>query len=162
MYSAPYGMGQFWKTWLNIRHFYTNYNFYWLLGKIPPSWIRNKSNFWKKLLFGEVIRERNILPLRTQYILPDTMVRCTYIWRHQKFYVHVIICVGLLCRSLLLRIQPNTGQTPGTTDKTERRKIWISMKGGPFCPFTLWRLSIVVYRVRHVQASLKWAYAQNK
>ena len=27
-----------------------------------------------------------------------------------------------LCRSLVLKIKPNTGQTLGTTDKTERRK----------------------------------------
>ena len=40
-YSAPYGVGHFWKTNLNLRHFYKNLTFYWLFGKISPSWIRN-------------------------------------------------------------------------------------------------------------------------
>ena len=49
-----------------------------------------------------------------------------------------------LRRSLLLKIKPNTGQMLGTTDKIERRKIWPSLKGGPFWLMILWRLYILV------------------
>ena len=36
---------------------------------------------------------------------------------------------GFLCIYLVLKIKPNTGQTLGTTDKKERRKIWLSLRG---------------------------------
>ena len=35
-----------------------------------------------------------------------------------------------LRRSLVLKIKPNTGQTPGTTDKRERRKNMAKSEGG--------------------------------
>ena len=49
-----------------------------------------------------------------------------------------------LRRSLVLKIKPNIGQTLGNSDKIERRKIWLSLKGGPFWLLRLWRLSILV------------------
>ena len=88
-------------------------SFYWLFGNISPSWIRNNSKFWKKS--GEVMRERNIWPLRTQYILT---------WQNGHIYVNMMSSKGIrtrhhirmfLCRSLVLKIHQNTGQTLGTT-----------------------------------------------
>ena len=130
MYSAPYGMRHLSKTVLNIIHFYTNPNFYWLFENILPSWIRNKSNFWKIVLFGEVMWERNISPLRTQDI---------FTWRYGQMYVNMTSAKLARTRhhirrfprrSLVLKIKPNIGQTIGTTDKRERRKN-IAMSEGP-------------------------------
>ena len=36
---------------------------------------------------------------------------------------------GFLRRSMVLKIKPNTGQTPGTTDKRERRKNMAKSEG---------------------------------
>ena len=40
-------------------------------------------------------------------------------------------------RYLLLKVKPNTGQTLGTTDTRKRRKMRLSLKGGPFLPLRL-------------------------
>ena len=42
-----------------------------------------------------------------------------------------------ICKSQLLKIKPNTGQMPGTTDDRERIKTRLSLKGGPFLPLRL-------------------------
>ena len=100
--------------------------FYWLFGKIWPSWIRNKSNFWKKI--GEVMKERNNRPLKIQYMA---------IWHDGTFDVNMTSLKVVrtrhrtrmfLRRSRVLKIKPNTGQTLGTKDKIERRKIWLSLR----------------------------------
>ena len=36
---------------------------------------------------------------------------------------------GFIGRYLVLKIKPNIGQTLGTTDKSEIRKIWLSLRG---------------------------------
>ena len=41
-----------------FRIFTQLHTFYWLFGKIWPRWIRNRSYFWKKAFFGEVVTER--------------------------------------------------------------------------------------------------------
>ena len=77
--------------------------------------MRNTSKFKKIVLFGEVTWERNICPLRTQYI---------FTWRNGQVYVNITSSNGIrtshhICRflhiSLILKIKLNTGQTPGTT-----------------------------------------------
>ena len=97
-------------------------NFYWLFGKIRPSWIRNKSYFWKKVFFGEVVMERKNRILRIQYIatwcdgtfdVNMTSLEVVHTRHHIRRF---------LCRSLVLKIKPNTGQTLGNLDKIERRK----------------------------------------
>ena len=124
--------------------------FYWLFGKIRPSPIRNKSNFRKKVFFDEVMTERKNWILRIQYMAT---------WHDGTFDVKMMSSEFVrtrhrICRflriSLVLKINPNTGHTLGTTDKIERRKKWISLKGVPFWLLRLWRLSIVVQRSHYV------------
>ena len=95
---------------------------YWLFGKIWPIWIRNKSYFWKKVFFGDVMTEWKTRILRIQYMAT---------WHDGTFDVNIrssdVVCTRhhirrFLRRSLVLKIKPNTGQTPGTTEKIERRK----------------------------------------
>ena len=44
--------------------------------------------------------------------------------------IHTRHCMRrFLCRSLVLKIKPNTGQTLGTTDKRERRKNMAKSEG---------------------------------
>ena len=118
--------------------------FYWLFGMIWPSWIGNKSNFWKEKKFGEVMTERKNRILRIQYMAT---------WHDGAFDVNMTSLEVVrtrhhirwfLRRFLGLKIKPSKGQTLGTTDMIERKKIWISLKGGPFWLLRLWRLSIVV------------------
>ena len=61
-------------------------------------------------------------------------------WQNNQMYENMTSSKGVRTRnhihmflriSLVLKIYPNTGQTPGTTAKG-RRKIWLSLKGGPF------------------------------
>ena len=102
---------------------------YWLFGKIWPIWIRNKSYFWKKVFFGEVMTERKTRILRIQYMA--TWCDGTIDVNMTSFEV-VCTCHRIrrfLRRSLVLKINPNTGQTPGTTDKIERRKIMAKSEG---------------------------------
>ena len=116
--------------------------FYWLFGKIWPIWIRNKSYFWKKMV--KLWRKEKNWILRIQHMAT---------WHDGTFDVNMTSSEVVrtrhhirrfLRRYLVLKIKPNTGQTLGTTDKIERRKIWWSLKWGPFWILRLWRLSIVV------------------
>ena len=96
--------------------------FYWLFGKIWPSWIRNKSYFWKKV-------ERKNWILRIQYMATwhdgtiDVNMTSLEVMRTRH---HIR---RFLRRSLVLEIKPNTGQTLGTTDKIERRKNMAKSEG---------------------------------
>ena len=103
--------------------------FYWLFGKIWPSRIRNKSYFWKKVFFGEVMTERKNRILRIQYMAT---------WHDGTFDVNMtsseVVCTRrhicrFLRRSLVLKIKPSTCQTLGTTDKIERRKNMVKSEG---------------------------------
>ena len=67
-YSALYSMGHFWKTNLNLRYFYTNPKFLLALWKYLTELNQKQVELFKKVHFGEVMREINICPLRTQYI----------------------------------------------------------------------------------------------
>ena len=97
--------------------------FYWLFGKIWPSWIRNKSYFWKKVFFGEVMTERKNRILRIQYMATwcdgtfDVNMTSSEVVRTRH---HIR---RFLRRSLVLKIKLNTGQTFGNSDenKTEHR-----------------------------------------
>ena len=106
-------MGHLSKTELNLTYFYTTQKHYWLFGKISSSWIRNNSKFFLSD-FGEVMWEINVWPLRTQYI---------FTLRNGHMYVNMAssksVCTHhnirrFLRRSLILKIYPNPGQTPGT------------------------------------------------
>ena len=83
----------------------------------------------EKLFLGEVMRERNNWPLRIQYMAT---------WHDGTFDVNMtsseVVCSRhhisrFLCRSLVMKIKPNIGQTLGTMDKRERIKIWLSLRG---------------------------------
>ena len=84
--------------------------------------IKKQVELLEKSIFGEVLRERNNWPLRTQYMAT---------WHDGTFDVNMTssevvhrrhhIC-GFLLRSLVLKIKRNTSQTLRTTDKKERRK----------------------------------------
>ena len=132
--------------------------FYWLFWKIWPSWIRNKSNFWKEKKIGEVMTERKTWILRIQYMAtwhdgtfdvnmtPSEVVRTRHHIRR------------FLRRFLVLKIKPNTGQTLGTTDKREvlfdywdfedflllYREAIMWDESNPFCSYTLEKHEITV------------------
>ena len=102
--------------------------FYRLFGKIWPSWIRNKSYFWKKVFFGEVMTERENRILRIQYMATwcdgtfDVNMTSSKVVRTRH---NIRRC---LRRSLVLKIKPNTGQMLGNSDKIERRKNMASLR----------------------------------
>ena len=108
-------------------HSYTNTNCILALWKDLTKLFQKQVELLKIYIFGEVMIEVINWPLRNQYmatwhdgdfdvIMTSLEVVCT----------HYHIC-GFLRRYLLLKIKPNTGQTLGTTDKRERRKIWLSL-----------------------------------
>ena len=68
MYSAPYGMGHSSNTELNMTHFYTNPNFLLALWIDLAEMFQEQLEVLKKSTFGEVMWQRNIWPLMTQYI----------------------------------------------------------------------------------------------
>ena len=61
-------MAHFSNTELNIVHFYTNPNFLLDIWKDLIELFQKQLEVLKKILFGEVMWERNIWPLRNQYI----------------------------------------------------------------------------------------------
>ena len=81
-----------------------------------------------KKTFSEVIQERNIWPLRTQYI---------FTWQNEKIYVNMMSSKSVrtchhirmfLCRSMVLKIHSNIGQTPVKT--VDRKKKSMAKFGG--------------------------------
>ena len=77
----------------------------------------------KRVLFGEVMQEGNIWPLRNQYI---------FTWKYGQMYVHMTSSKVVrtphhirrfIRRDLLLKMKLNTGQTPGTTSKGKKTNM---------------------------------------
>ena len=68
------------NTELNLTHFYTTLDFYWIFVKILPIWIRKNVEVLKNI--GEVMGEKIIWALRTQY-----MATWIYGQKHQKYDV---------------------------------------------------------------------------
>ena len=69
--------------------------FYCLFGKTGPSCFRNKLNFWKKVFLVKLWEKEIIGPWGPNIWLTDRMGLFTWIWRHQRSCIHVIIYVGL-------------------------------------------------------------------
>ena len=114
---------------LFFSHFYTNTHFLLALWKYLTELFQEQVELLIKVLFGEVMREINNWPLRTQYVA---------IWQNGTFDLNMTPSEVVRTRhhirrflriSLVLKIKPNIGQTPGTTEKIERRKIWLSLRG---------------------------------
>ena len=80
------------------------------------------SRTFQKVFFGEVMTEINNWPRRTKYM--DTLQDDTFdVNMTSSKFVRIRHHIRrFLRRYLVLKIKPNTGQTPGTTDKIERRK----------------------------------------
>ena len=111
-YSAPYGMGHLSKTELNLMHFYTNPKFLLALWKDLADLNLEKLKFWKKLPFGEVMWERNIW--NGQMYVNMTSSKGVRTCHHMRRFLR---------RSLILKVHPNTGQTPGTAAEGEKTNI---------------------------------------
>ena len=130
-YSAPYCMRHFSKIELNLTHFYTNLNLLLAL------WTDLYELFQKQL---EVLKNDFLVKLCRKEIFgawgpnisfPEGMGRCTYIWCHQKSYIHIIRYVGFYVYWWYWKYTQTYArqQAPRTTGG---RKIWLSLKGGPF------------------------------
>ena len=101
--------------------------FYWLFGNIWPSWIRNKSYFWKKTLVK--LWRKKIQIFRIQYMATwcdgifDVNMTSSKVVRTRH---HIR---RFLRRSMGLKIKLNTGQTFDISDKIERRKNMTKSEG---------------------------------
>ena len=116
-------MGHFSKTELNPTHFDTNLNCLLVLWKGLVDFFQKQLEVLKKVLYGEVVRERNVWPLMTQYI---------FTWWNRQMCVNMtsskVVCTRhhirmFLRRSLVMKINPNTGQTPGTMAKGNKKDM---------------------------------------
>ena len=123
-------IGHFSKTELNLTHFHTNPNFLLALWKDLAELLQKQTEVLKKSIFGELMRERNNISL------PYNMVRCTYIWRHYKTYVHGIICVGFYVDPWYWKYIRSHARRQAPRPRGGR-KIWSSLKGPHFW---LWSL----------------------
>ena len=56
------------QTKLTLTHFYININYLLALRKYPIELFQKQVELLIKVFFGEVMRERNNWPLRTQYM----------------------------------------------------------------------------------------------
>ena len=68
MYNAPCATGHISKIELNLTHFNTNPNFLLHDWKDLTNLNLKQLEVFKKALYGDVMWERNTLPLRNQYI----------------------------------------------------------------------------------------------
>ena len=68
VYSEPYGMGHLSNTELNLTCFYRNPDFLLALWKDFAELNQKQLKVLKNVIFGSVVWERNIWPLRNQYI----------------------------------------------------------------------------------------------
>ena len=68
MYSAPYDMGKFLKTELNLTHFYTKPKFLLAIWKYLVELFQKQLEVLKQRFFSWSYAAINICPLRTQYI----------------------------------------------------------------------------------------------
>ena len=98
----------------------------------------------KNVIFGEVMWDQSIFPLRTEYI---------FTWWNGQIYVNITSSKGVhtrhlirrfLRRYLVLKIYPKTGQTSGTRD--EGKKINISKSEGRAL-FTVDTLKTFYFRI---------------
>ena len=117
-------------------HFYTNPNFLLALWRDLANLNHKQVKLLKNVLFVEVIWERNIWPLRNQYI---------FTWQNGQMYVHMtsskVVCTchhirKFLHRSLVLKIHLSPCHKTGTTAKG-RNKNMASSEGAPLY---LWSL----------------------
>ena len=93
MYSSLDTMGHSSKTELNLTHFYTGPNSLLDLWKYLAALFQKQLEFLKNLLV-ELCGKEIYGPWWPNISLTENMVRFTYIWRHKKSYIHVIIYVG--------------------------------------------------------------------
>ena len=101
--------------------------FYWLFGKIWSSWIRNKSNFWKKKNWWSYGGKKigfwgsNMATWHDgTFDINMTSSEVVRTRHHMRRFLR---------RYLVLKIKPNTVQTLGTTNKIERRKNMAKSEG---------------------------------
>ena len=74
-YSAPYGMGHFWKTNLNLRHFDTNPNLLLALWKGLAELKKETSRtFGKKYFLDKLCGKEIYWPSGPNIYLPDAIV----------------------------------------------------------------------------------------
>ena len=143
VYSAPDAMGHFSKTELNLTHFYTTPNFLLDLWKYLAELNQKQVELLKKYFLMMLCGKEIYSPSWPNIYLPENMVRCTYIWRHQKSYIHLIIYVGFYAEPWYWKLNWTQARRQAPLTRG-RRQMWLSMKGGPFWLLILWRLSIVV------------------
>ena len=122
-YSATYDMWHFSDPELNLTHSHKNINFLLSLWKYLAELFQKQPKYSKKVIFGEVMRERNILPLRNQYI---------FTWRHGHMFVHtksskvvrIRHYIGrFLRKSIVLKIHLNACQAPDTTENGRNKNM---------------------------------------
>ena len=108
--------------------------------------ILSKTTLFKIVLsLPKTVLLKRVLPtpaLRTQY---------TFTWRYGQMDVRMTSSKVIrtrrhmrrfLRRSLVLKTKPSTGQTPGTTDKIERRKKWNDRYNSALCRYQRWQLEL--------------------
>ena len=127
-YCASDTMEHFSKTKLNLRKFYKNPTFF--IGSLEKSLQADPEQLevMKKLLFGEVMWERNIWPLWTQYI---------YTCKYGPMYVHMTSSKVVRTRHHIRRffVDPwywkytQTHSTRQAPWMRGRKNIWFSLKG---------------------------------
>ena len=83
----------------------------------------------RKFIFGEVMTEINNWPLRTQYMATQYDDTFDINMTPSEVVLTRNHIRRFLRRSLLLKIKPSPVQKIGTTDKRERIKIWLSLRG---------------------------------
>ena len=116
-------MGHFSKAELNLTYFYTKPKCLLVLWKDLSKMFQEQHGVLKKSTFGEVMRERNICPLRTQYIFTfQNGQMCVHMMSpkviHTRHHIH-----RFLRRYLVLKIHLNTGQMPDTTAEGKKKNM---------------------------------------
>ena len=98
---------------------------YWILH------VRNNLEFWKKNVLVKLCGKEIYVPWGHNIYLPDRMGRCTYIWRHKKAYVHVIIYVGFYVDTRYVKIPKYRPDTRHHNQGKEYKydQVW---RDGPF------------------------------